>query len=1119
MRWSLARSREMEAEEDDAAAGLGSRRARESLLLAWVLLWLGVSSRILLLMSSQQAVDKRREALATMCDHRARLLQDHFNASMNHLQALAITVSTFHHSKKPSAIDQMTFARYAGMTAFQSPLTTGVAYAVQVTHAEREKFERQQGWSIKKMYFSNSMNQSWGSMDAEVREPAEEYAPVIFAQDAYKHAISIDMLSGNEDRENILRARQYGKGVLTAPFRLLNNHTGVVLTYTVYRSELPPNARPQERIQAAIGYIGGIFDMEAVVHKLHHKLVGMQPIIVNVYDTTNESPISMYGSNDTRSGMLHICPLNFGDPSRRHEMRCRFMQEPQWSWEAVTTSFGTFVIALLIGYIYHATLKRIAKAEDEFREMMELNKRTEAADAAKSKFMDTVSQEVRTPMNDVLGDRSIPFLVPKQAKNLSILSVRRMDSMQKELSALERMVERSEKPSNLSLSVLKYITNDFSEERKIGKGGCGEVYKGVLPNGIIVAVKKLFNKHTIDEKQFNQEFQSMVMAEHHNIVRFIGYCSHTEQKAMRIEGKFVMADMRERLLCFEYISKGSLDNYLTDELRGLEWHTRYKIIKGVCEGLQHLHKEKRIIHMDLKPANILLDVHMVPKIADFGISRLAEISHTLSNDRLCTPQYCAPEYKHHGKMSLKTDIYSLGVIILELVTGSKEEPSIVNVLRRWCHRWNKSSKHLLEYKQVTKCLELALRCMHKDPSERPFIWNIVDELHQIENTNSNDDTVDQISSCLEDMLGIEPVELHFPFKPNKNISCSLQLTNYTDDYFAFRIETMKPLQYCIQPIKDVVPPRSKCNVTVMTQTRKQAPKHEYCKEEFTVQSTRVDGALTAMGITEDLFCEKKTGKVVDNVNLSVVFDTPPFPEEPKKDLSATPRILLDEVINQEAGNSSDESQLTAPKEGTSAQVVFLLNLWLALRRLLECHLVEKLRFHWNRGNGVPRGSQSQKPEYPDYPMSEACSRMDLPTIHQTLEARGYQDDYELDGTKELSFQMWTEQGRCMLDARKLGDAAFCSRRFKAAIEHYTESVDLMPTAASPTVYARQSFCHLMCGDPRAALNDAVTAQRLHPDWATPVYLQAIALSKLDMQGDAMDMYNEAVLLEERRVNK
>ncbi|KAL6880298.1 hypothetical protein ACP4OV_011863 [Aristida adscensionis] len=196
MRWSLARSREMEAEEDDAAAGLGSRRARESLLLAWVLLWLGVSSRILLLMSSQQAVDKRREALATICDHRARLLQDHFNASMNHLQALAITVSTFHHSKKPSAIDQMTFARYAGMTAFQSPLTTGVAYAVQVTHAEREKFERQQGWSIKKMYFSNSMNQSWGSMDAEVREPAEEYAPVIFAQDAYKHVISIDMLSG-----------------------------------------------------------------------------------------------------------------------------------------------------------------------------------------------------------------------------------------------------------------------------------------------------------------------------------------------------------------------------------------------------------------------------------------------------------------------------------------------------------------------------------------------------------------------------------------------------------------------------------------------------------------------------------------------------------------------------------------------------------------------------------------------------------------------------------------------------------------------------------------------------------------------------------------------------------
>jgi histidine kinase 2/3/4 (cytokinin receptor) len=215
------------------------REQRRWLLTIWVILWVAASAGLLVYMTNQ-AVEKRRESLASMCDERARMLQDQFNVSMNHLQALAVLVSTFHHSKTPSAIDQVslrllrrnptcssysssssssssssppanrfdlrcllllllllqtTFARYAERTAFERPLTSGVAYAVKVTHAEREQFERQQGWSIKKMY--SSKKQSTGAGDAEVREPAEEYAPVIFAQDAYKHVVSFDMLSGN----------------------------------------------------------------------------------------------------------------------------------------------------------------------------------------------------------------------------------------------------------------------------------------------------------------------------------------------------------------------------------------------------------------------------------------------------------------------------------------------------------------------------------------------------------------------------------------------------------------------------------------------------------------------------------------------------------------------------------------------------------------------------------------------------------------------------------------------------------------------------------------------------------------------------------------------------------
>ncbi|KAL6629507.1 hypothetical protein ACP70R_029272 [Stipagrostis hirtigluma subsp. patula] len=688
-----------------------------------------------------------------------------------------------------------------------------------------------------------------------------------------------------------------------------------------------------------------------------------------------------------------------------------------------------------------------------------------------------------------------------------------MDSIHNELSSLERVLEGREKPCNLSLSTLKHITNDFSEEQKIGEGGCGGVYKGVLQNGNVVAVKKLHDRCMLDDKQFNQEVQSMMMVDHTNIVRFIGYCSHTEQKATSYKGKFVMADMPERLLCFEYSSNGSLDAYLTDELRGLEWYARYKIIKGICEGLHHLHKEKHIIHMDLKPANILLDDHMVPKIADFGLSRLDDITRTLSNDRLLSPQYCAPEYQHLGKMSPKSDIYSLGIIILELVTGSKERPDITLALRRWKHRWNKTSKHTLsDYKQVTKCIELALSCMNEDPPERPFIWDIIDTLNQIENANSDGSTVDQTLSSLEDMLGIEPLELHFPFEPNKQISCSLQLSNDTNDYFAFRIETMNPLQYCIEPIQDVVPPRSKYIVNVMTQTREQAPKHKHCKEDLSVRSTKVDESLKILGITKDVF-SGKTEKVVDMVNLIIVFDTPLLPAEPEKDLSDMPQILMDEVSpkHQRAGKSSDELQLSAPK------VVFRRSLLFSLRHLVQRRrnkkMLEKPKHDKEAPSASPRPLSPTPQQHPLSPMGGACCRMDLPAMHQILEETGYRDDEELG--IELSLQQWTERGQLWTHAKQRGDIHFRDKRFMSAIECYTEANDVLPTM-SPTIYVRRSLCHLMCDQPDSALRDAMEAERQHPEWPTALYLQAVALSKSNMQLGAMNAFNEALKHGERR---
>ncbi|KAG9130696.1 hypothetical protein Leryth_024298 [Lithospermum erythrorhizon] len=362
----------------------------KKLLLTWVVFWILVSLFAFWYLSSQ-AVENRREKLASMCDERARMLQDQFYVSMNHIQSMSILISTFHHGMTPSAIDQMTFARYTERTAFERPLTIGVAYAVRVLHADREQFEKQQGWSIK-------------SMDT-LEQIEVQYAPVIFAQDTVAHVISLDMLSGKEDRENVLCSRASGKGVLTAPFRLLkSNRLGVILTFAVYKRVLPSNATSTERIEAVNGYLGGIFDIESLVEKLLQQLASKQTILVNVYDTTNVSnPISMYGSNVTDDRLLHVSALNFGDPHRRHEMNCRFKQKPPWPWLGIWTSFGILVIALLVGEMFHATIKRIEKVEDDYHEMMELKRRAEAADVAKSQFLATVSHEIRTPMNGVLG--------------------------------------------------------------------------------------------------------------------------------------------------------------------------------------------------------------------------------------------------------------------------------------------------------------------------------------------------------------------------------------------------------------------------------------------------------------------------------------------------------------------------------------------------------------------------------------------------------------------------------------------------------------------------------------------------------------------------------------------
>ncbi|KAG2582499.1 hypothetical protein PVAP13_6KG109984 [Panicum virgatum] len=165
----------------------------------------------------------------------------------------------------------------------------------------------------------------------------------------------------------------------------------------------------------------------------------------------------------------------------------------------------------------------------------------------------------------------------------------------------------------------------------------------------------------IDDSMFHNEIKTTMLAQHKNVVQFLGYCCHTEEEAFELEGNFGMAEVQERLLCFEYLRKGSLDRYVSDASCGLEWRTRYQIIKEICEGLHNLHIN-RIVHLDIKPDNILLDDNMAPKIADFGISRRfgENQSQTITENMIGSRGYMAPEF-YEGMTHLR-QIY----IVLEL---------------------------------------------------------------------------------------------------------------------------------------------------------------------------------------------------------------------------------------------------------------------------------------------------------------------------------------------------------------------------------------------------------------------------------------------------------------------
>ncbi|KAI3731014.1 hypothetical protein L1987_62197 [Smallanthus sonchifolius] len=213
----------------------------------------------------------------------------------------------------------------------------------------------------------------------------------------------------------------------------------------------------------------------------------------------------------------------------------------------------------------------------------------------------------------------------------------------------------------ISLYKVAKATTNFSECNKIGEGGFGPVYKGVLEDGQEVAVKRLSDTSQQGIDEFKNELISISKLQHRNLIKLLGYCIHRN----------------ETILIYEYMANKSLDSIIFDETRSsmLDWPQRFGIIHGIARGILYLHQDSRlqIIHRDLKAGNILLDGDMNPKISDFGLARKFEGHDCIAKTKkvVGTYGYISPEYAVHGRFSIKSDVFSFGVLVLEIVSGKK----------------------------------------------------------------------------------------------------------------------------------------------------------------------------------------------------------------------------------------------------------------------------------------------------------------------------------------------------------------------------------------------------------------------------------------------------------------
>nr|KYP40210.1 putative LRR receptor-like serine/threonine-protein kinase At1g56130 family [Cajanus cajan] len=293
----------------------------------------------------------------------------------------------------------------------------------------------------------------------------------------------------------------------------------------------------------------------------------------------------------------------------------------------------------------------------------------------------------------------------------------------------EELLDIDTKPYIFNYSELKNATDDFNLDNKLGEGGFGPVYKGTLNDGRVIAVKQLSVQSNQGKSQFITEIAIISTVQHRNLVKLHGCC----------------IERNKRLLVYEYLENRSLDKALfgmNDRIcLNLNWSTRYDICLGVARGLTYLHEESRvrIVHRDVKSSNILLDHEHIPKISDFGLAKLYDDKMTHISTRVAgTIGYLAPEYAMRGHLTEKVDVFSFGVVLLEIVSGRSNSDSSLEgdkmYLLEWAWHLHENNNVLdlvdprlsdFNEEEVKQVVRIGLMCTQTSPTLRPSMSRVV----------------------------------------------------------------------------------------------------------------------------------------------------------------------------------------------------------------------------------------------------------------------------------------------------------------------------------------------------------------------------------------------------------